>query len=117
MAEARALFVDNDFCFACGTRNPLGLHLTFFRDGDRLCTRVAPKPHWQGWDGVLHGGIQSTIMDDLMSNHLFRLERSWAVTVELATRFRKPVPLDRELLFFSRITRHSGKLWELEGEC
>lgn len=117
MPERQVLFVDNDFCFACGTKNPLGLHLSFYREDDRLCTRVTPKPHWQGWDGVMHGGIQSTIFDDLMSNHLFRIERVWAVTVELSARFRKPVPLDRDLLFSSSVARKSGKLWELSGEC
>ncbi len=117
MAERQALFVDNDFCFACGTRNPLGLHLSFFHEGERLCTRVSPKPHWQGWDGVMHGGIQSTIFDDLMSNHLFRIERVWAVTVELTARFRKPVPLDRDLLFSCEVVSNSGRLWELSGEC
>jgi acyl-coenzyme A thioesterase PaaI-like protein len=117
MPESQALFVDNDFCFACGTRNPLGLHLSFYREGDQLCTLVTPKPHWQGWDGVMHGGIQSTIFDDLMSNHLFRIERVWAVTVELSARFRRPVPLDRDLVFRSHVIRRSGKLWELAGEC
>lgn len=117
MAEAPALFVDNDFCFACGTKNPLGLHLCFYREGGGLSTRVAPKPHWQGWDGVMHGGIQATIFDDLMSNHLFRVERVWAVTVELSTRFRKPVQLDRDIVFRSSVAKVSGRLWELAGEC
>ena len=117
MPEAQALFVDNDFCFACGTKNPLGLHLSFVQEDDQLCTRVCGKPHWQGWDGVMHGGIQATIFDDLMSNHLFRVERVWAVTVEISTRFRRPVLLGPELLFTSRVERRSGKLWEMTGEC
>lgn len=110
-------FTDNDFCFACGTRNPLGLQLQFYCDGGLFCTRFTPQPQWQGFAGVLHGGLQSTVLDDLMSNHLFRVEGVWAVTAELAMRFRRPVPLDRELLFTSRVTRRGGRLWELEGRC
>lgn len=110
-------FIDDDFCFACGARNPLGLHLTFFADGDAFCTRVLPKPHWQGFAGVMHGGLQSTILDDLMSNHLFRVERIWCATAELTLRFRRPVPLDRELLFASRIERRQGRVWLLSGAC
>jgi acyl-coenzyme A thioesterase PaaI-like protein len=115
-------FIDNDFCFACGSRNPLGLALQFYPAEDAqgrqlLCTQVRPQPHWQGWLNVMHGGLQATIMDDLMSNHLFRLEHVWAVSVELAMRFRRPVPLDRELLFTCWVTAHSGRLWELASEC
>jgi len=117
VSEDLATFADDDFCFACGARNPLGLHLTFLTAGDAFCTRVQPKPHWQGFAGVMHGGLQSTIMDDLMSNHLFRLEHVWCATAELTLRFRRPVPLDRELLFASRIERRQGRVWLLSGTC
>jgi acyl-coenzyme A thioesterase PaaI-like protein len=116
-ADPASAFVDNDYCFACGSRNPLGLNLTFFRAGERLCTRVTPLPHWQGFAGVVHGGLQATIMDDLMSNHLARLHGIWAVTADLAMRFRGPAPLDRPLLFSSRVEKHSGRLWVLEADC
>lgn len=112
-----AAFVDNDYCFACGSRNPLGLHLSFVRQGDCLSTRVQPMPHWQGWENVVHGGLQATIMDDLMSNHLFKLCRIYAVTAEIRLRFRRPVPLDQELLFTSRLEASSGKLWTLSAAC
>lgn len=110
-------FIDNDFCFACGAKNPLGLQLRFFRDGEALCTRVCPKPHWQGFSGVMHGGLQSTIIDDLMSNHLFRLQQAWVATAELTLRYRRPVPLDQELLFVSRVAGHQGRIWQMAASC
>ena len=66
---------------------------------------------------MLHGGLQATILDDLMSNHLFRVERVWAVTAELAVRFKAPVPIERELLFTSEVVGHSGRLWTMRSEC
>jgi hypothetical protein len=116
-AVAGAPFVDNDYCFACGTRNPLGLHLKFAREGELYVTRVRPLPHWQGWEHVMHGGLQATIMDDLMSNHLFQVCRVFAVTAEMRLRFRRPVPLGAELRFTSRLGRHSGRVWELVAAC
>jgi hypothetical protein len=115
-------FENNDYCFACGTKNPLGLRLVFFTatapNGARLlCTQVMPSPHWQGFAGVLHGGLQSTIIDDLMSNHLFRLERVWSATAELKLRFKRPVPLDQELLFASRLVACEGRIWRMRAEC
>jgi len=111
------VFADNDFCFACGGKNPLGLHLSFTLEGDDFCCRIKPKPHWQGFYGVVHGGIQSTIIDDMMSNHLFRVKRIWAATGDLSVRFRKPVPIERELLFVSRIVNQRGRIWEMSAQC
>jgi acyl-coenzyme A thioesterase PaaI-like protein len=110
-------FLDNDYCFACGSRNPLGLHLSFVQRVDCFETRVLPAPHWQGWQGVMHGGLQATIMDDLMSNHLFKVCRVHVVTAELQARFRQPVPLDRELIFTSRIEGQQGRLWLMSATC
>jgi acyl-coenzyme A thioesterase PaaI-like protein len=108
-------FSDNDFCFACGSKNPLGLQLQFFVDGNRLCTRFRPQPHLQGFEGVLHGGLQSAVLDDLMCNHLFRIEKISTTTAELSLRFRLPVPIEGELLFASEVTGRHGKVWEMKA--
>lgn len=118
----KTTFANNDFCFACGSKNPLGLRLAFFQAGSaagspQLCTLVVPSAHWQGFAGVVHGGLQSTIIDDLMSNHLFRLEGVWAATVELSLRFRRPVPMDEQLLFISQVEAHRGRIWTLSATC
>jgi acyl-coenzyme A thioesterase PaaI-like protein len=113
------VFSDNDYCFACGSKNPLGMQLTFSasEDGSELTTRVTPSPHWQGFAGVMHGGLQATVMDDLMSNYLFRLKQVFVVTGELKVRYRRPVPLDCDLLFRTRVGAHEGRVWTMIGEC
>ncbi|MCB1220245.1 MAG: PaaI family thioesterase [Planctomycetales bacterium] len=110
-------FVDNDFCFACGALNPAGLQLVFERDGDVLFTRFRPSQLHQGWRDVLHGGVQATVFDDLMSNCMFRIHGLGVVTAELTTRFRSPVPLDRELEFRAWLSGGKRPLWELSAEC
>jgi acyl-coenzyme A thioesterase PaaI-like protein len=110
-------FVDNDFCFACGALNPAGLQLVFERDADVLFTRFTPSRFHQGWRDVLHGGVQATVFDDLMSNCMFRIHHLSVVTAELATRFRSPVPLDSELEFRAWCSGGRSPLWELQAEC
>lgn len=110
-------FIDNDYCFACGSKNPMGLHLSFYREGGYMCTRVQPSLHWQGFEGVVHGGLQATIMDDLMSNYLQNVHSVWGTTAELSLRYRKPVPVDRELVFKATLKQGRGKVWEVEGFC
>jgi len=41
---------------------------------------------------------------------------TWGVTVEFTVRFRRPVPLDREVKAVGRITRDSNRIFEGTGE-
>src|SRR5690606_29033584 len=113
----QSTYVDHDFCFACGALNPAGLQLVFVRDGDVLFTRFTPSQFHQGWRDVLHGGVQATVFDDLMSNCMFRIHRRQVVTAELSTRYRSPVPLDRELEFRAWLTDGRSPLWNLAADC
>jgi len=58
-------------CFVCGIENPVGLHLSFYTDGEGRCIARFPVPErqgqagaeHQGYPGHLHGGIISTPLD------------------------------------------------------
>ena len=54
-------------CFACGELNEHGLHLDLHVDGDRCWTELALPDRFQGWDGIAHGGIVCTILDEVMA--------------------------------------------------
>ena len=112
-----AVFLDNDYCFACGGKNPLGLCLKFDIHGDGSCScEFTGAPHHQGFAGVLHGGIIATVADDLMNNQIFRMFGASTATAELTTRFKKPAPLGEPLIFVSRRTRARGRIHEMECE-
>jgi len=109
------VFVDDDYCFACGQKNPMGLCLTFTLSDDGTCTtEFTGLPHHQGFKGVLHGGIIATVADDLMNNHLFRMHGVSTATAELKMRFKKPAPLLEPLTFTSRRMGGRGKIHEME---
>jgi len=105
----------SNYCFGCGPANPWGLQLKFYLDGDLCCTKISIPEHFQGYPGIAHGGIVSTIFDELMANHLY-LHQVVAMTADLQVRFKKPVPTGKPLLFRSRLLstgRH--RLSELEA--
>lgn len=53
---------DYTMCFACGQENPIGLKLSFRREGETVKTEFTPGELHQGWPGVVHVGIiNSTI--------------------------------------------------------
>jgi len=70
---------------------------------------------FEGYPGVLHGGVISSILDGAMVNCLFALGQA-AVTVELTTRFRHPVATYQEATVSARVTRSSHPLYLLEAE-
>lgn len=49
-------------CFGCGPDNPVGLQLTFERDGDTVVSTFVPTDTMEGWPGRLHSGILYTAM-------------------------------------------------------
>jgi uncharacterized protein (TIGR00369 family) len=82
---------DDHNCFGCGADNPWGLHLVFFaeRDGS-VYSRWTPQLNHQGYDGMVHGGIISTVFDEVMAWAATNAG-IWAVTGRLSTTYRKPV--------------------------
>lgn len=77
-------------CFACGELNEAGLHLTLHLEPGRCWTELTIPNRFEGWEGVIHGGIQCTILDEMMGWAL--LDRDfWGVTARLNVDFRRPV--------------------------
>jgi len=85
-------------CFGCSPANPSGLHLEFYEDGDDIVTFWEPKTYYQGWLNVLHGGIQSTLMDELAGWIVLRKLQTTGVTSRLEARFIKPLHTDEPRL-------------------
>ncbi len=84
-------FVDDNYCFACGRDNPGGLKLSFHREGDRYCTDFFTAERFQGYSGILHGGVTSTIMDEVMARHL-TTRGLGILTASMEIRYRKQIP-------------------------
>ena len=61
-------------CFACGTENPIGLNLKFYVCGKYMCSDVALGKDYEGWENMAHGGIVSTLLDEVMSWNRFSSE-------------------------------------------
>ncbi|MBR6022608.1 MAG: PaaI family thioesterase [Kiritimatiellae bacterium] len=79
-------------CFGCSDRNPAGLHLEFAEEGDAVTCRWTPDPKFQGWDGVLHGGVVTTILDETSGWAVLRRFQRAAMTTRIEVRFLHPTP-------------------------
>lgn len=81
-------------CFGCSDGNHHGLKMEFYVEGEEVVSTWTPGHHFQGYFNILHGGIQSTLMDEIASWVVFVKVETGGVTSRLSTRFRKPVYLD-----------------------
>jgi uncharacterized protein (TIGR00369 family) len=104
-------------CFGCGRDNAAGLRLEFetLPDG-RLRTRFCPRDIHGGWEGVFHGGLMATLLDEAMMAYLYR-HGTDAATAELTVRYREPVRLGQELTVHAWQTGRRGRLLEMEAEA
>ncbi len=98
-------------CFACGTLNEHGLGLQIHVEPGRSWTEVELEPRFEGWEGIAHGGILCTILDEVMAWALVG-EDNWGVTARMTIDFKKPVPVGTTLRAEGRITRSRRRLVE-----
>ena len=83
-------------CFACGSLNTHGLRLELHADDGRCWTDVALPKRFEGWEGIAHGGIICTVLDEVMAWALVEHDL-WGVTARMAVEFKRPVPVERAI--------------------
>jgi acyl-coenzyme A thioesterase PaaI-like protein len=101
-------------CFACGKLNTNGLHLELHVDGARCWTTLAIPTRFQGWNEIAHGGIISTILDEVMAWSLVDHD-NWGLTARMTVEFKRPVPLERTILAEGWVTESRRRIITTAG--
>jgi acyl-coenzyme A thioesterase PaaI-like protein len=78
-------------CFACSPHNENGLQMTFIEDGDYLVSDWTPKGFLAGYNNILHGGIQATLMDEIASWFIQVKMKTAGVTSNMNLRLKRTV--------------------------
>lgn len=77
-------------CFGCSPDNPFGLKMEFFEQDDHVISTWIPEAHFSGYLDVLHGGVQSTLMDEIASWLVFVKLKTAGVTQKMEISYLKP---------------------------
>ena len=101
-------------CFACGELNEHGLQLALHADATGCWTEVTLDLAFQGWDGVAHGGILCTILDEVMAWSVIGQD-TWGVTARMTVDFKRPVPVGRRLRAEGTVTGSHRRLIRTAG--
>ena len=90
-------------CWVCGVENDHGLHVDFRPDDDGGVRATFPCPErYAGYDGRLHGGVISSLLDGAMTRCLMA-HGEVAVTADLRVRFRRAVRIGRPAELHARV--------------
>ena len=81
-------------CFGCDPNNPIGLRLSFLLertpDGDLVTTSWEPRRDLEGYPGVVHGGIQATLCDEVAAWYVYAVHGKAGVTRKLSVDYLTP---------------------------
>lgn len=107
-------------CFICGRENPLGLKARWESDRKTMevRTRVVIPEHFNGYPGVVHGGIITAILDEAMARSVL-IDGGFddlLVTAKLEISFRRPTPTDTPVTAVARLLRRVGTRAIAEAE-
>ena len=96
-------------CFACGELNAHGLHLVLHVAGDTCWTELTLLPDFQGWEGIAHGGIVATILDEVMGWALAAVD-AWGFTAKMTIEYTRPVPVGTRIRGEGRLVERRKRL-------
>jgi uncharacterized protein (TIGR00369 family) len=110
-------FNDDQQCFVCGQKNTLGLRLRFRENAaDQTVESEVTFPTFlQGWQDTVHGGMLSTVLDEVMVQAaLFAGIK--CVSAEITVKFKKPAATGTPYSLIGKVLESRGRVIEAEGQ-
>ncbi|GAB4272795.1 MAG: hypothetical protein Kow0080_19570 [Candidatus Promineifilaceae bacterium] len=109
---------NSDYCFVCGRKNPHGLYMTFYDNGENeVVSTYTVAEAYQGYPGVVHGGIVAAMLDEVVARvSMIGDHHHFMMSVKLEVKYRHPVPTQTPLRIIGRIVRLRGRLGKAIGQ-
>ncbi len=104
-------FRDDRVCFVCGEKNPIGLKLKLRTDPERgeSTAEVTFAEHFQGWAGIVHGGLVAAVLDEAMI-YAAGAKGLKCVTAEITIRYVKPASTGIAYALKGRLVEDKGRI-------
>lgn len=103
-------------CFGCSPYNEIGLHLEFWDDGEEIVSYWKPRPMLQSYPNIVHGGIQSTLMDEIGGWVVYVKCGTVGVTAEMKVRYRQPLQVsDGEVTIRARLVEQNKRIATIQA--
>ena len=123
MKSFQELIGDNNHCYGCGANNQKGLQVKSFWDGEfsAIACWIPEEHHCAGSKDIVNGGVTASLIDchsvNLAMADAYKREgrevgeapKIWYVTAQLNVSYKKPTPINKELVIKASIREVSGK--------
>ncbi len=109
------MFKEDNLCFVCGRENPFGLRLSFSCSKDRAFAEFIITKNYQGYRGIVHGGVISAILDEAMIKAASSDKRN-AVTADISVRFKNSLRVGEGASVEAVIKKSGRRLIEAYAE-
>ncbi|MCK5076133.1 MAG: PaaI family thioesterase [Calditrichia bacterium] len=98
-------------CYGCSPSNNLGLKLEFYLDEEKneAISYYKPEKHLVGFPGILHGGIQSTLIDEIAFWVMFGIYKKMGFTTKMEIQFKRPLNMDNKIELRGKIEEKNDK--------
>jgi acyl-coenzyme A thioesterase PaaI-like protein len=100
---------EDQTCFACGPNNPNGLKMNFSTDGERVYSFIHAPSTMTGWDQTVHGGILTTMLDEVMGWGVIYLLKKIGMTKSMTVKFTKAVYAGERLTVVGDIQKQQSE--------
>jgi acyl-coenzyme A thioesterase PaaI-like protein len=105
---------DYNDCFGCGKDNPIGLKLSFKWDGKIARAEFTPESQYQGWPGILHGGIVACLLDEGMG-YAAIFDTGYCLTARMEIKLKKVALVNEPLVIEASVVRKTRKIVHTMG--
>lgn len=114
-----------NICFGCGINNPEGLQIHSRWEGEEAVCTWTSEPRYQGWQGLMNGGILATLIDcHCMGTAMAAAYRQESrelgsqphyryATARITVNYLKPTPNDRPITLRAQVVQIKGRKTEL----
>jgi len=102
-------------CFVCGKENNFGLRLVFESDGNIVRTEWIPRDEHCGYSGIVHGGVISAVLDEIMGWSGWEKYKKLYWTLKITVRFNKPIVAGEKYFVEAELIKTRGKVYFSEG--
>lgn len=107
---------ETNHCFGCGRDNPIGLKLDMKLEGDHCVAYFTPKAEHESYGDRMHGGLTSTLLDEVMGDYVFRKAGKPAYTARLEIRFCSAIRIGETVKVEGWPEVHRGRLFIMKGK-
>ena len=106
-----------DNCFVCGVKNPYSLKLKPYvtNDNETEAEFIATK-EYRGYSGMVHGGITSALLDELIVLAIIHNVRDYLATISIKVKYKAPFFIDSKVIVKGRYVGKEKHIYIGEGE-